>query len=581
METKITPVESYQRKYLKKDSNYRQWASLSEFAKELIDQTIDSTEDLLNFLYKKNELDVVVREQMATYYLETSRFVNARDDDPTSKQIAEELQANKDKTTGILMKKILNSPFLGDLLKTKPELRQMILNIQNNHKIYTEKNESVIARLNELKNQYKKINAQHKILVNGEEMILHKAGPAVKDAPRSKRIETALAVEDCHEKHSETLDEIFDEMVEKRHLKATQAGYQNFVDYTWTEWSRIDYRPKDCRNVCSAIETHFIPIYKEVFEKRKQFLGLKEAFLFDLYSDLGNAPAPVFPKTQEEFCSKLKQVFKSIHPDFAEAFDYLIEKDRLDFEARSNKVTAMFMMYFPEQRLPFIFYMPVNTVYDVHGTIHEVTHGIHSMYYNQYSLLGLQHPGAEVAELFTLSMELISLDYWGVYFEDRQNLIRAKLKKLENCLGLLRMVGLWDTFQQWAYLHPDHTRKERNLYWDDLSKRYDFGITPIKSIPAAENTGWQRRPLIYSHPFYMIEYAFAQFGAFEIYRQYRESPTQTMNNLIAAMKLGNTRSIQETYQTAGVQFDFSDATVKTSAKFLSTEYNRLFEQLEF
>jgi len=581
MDAKITPVEPYQRKYLKKDVNYSQWESLNKFAQELIKQPIHSTEDLVDFLYKKNELDVVVGEQMENYYLESFRFVNAKDSDPNSKQIQNELRSNKNKTDGILMKKILNSGFLDDLLKSKPELRQMILNIQNKHKIHTEKNESVIARLNELKNQYKKINAQHRIIVSGEEMVLHKAGPAVKDAPRVKRIETALAVEDCHEKHSEALDEIFDELVEKRHIKAIQAGYQNFVDYTWTEWSRNDYHPKDCSNVCSAIETHFIPIYKEIFEKRKQFLGLKEAFLFDLYSDLGNAPAPVFPKTQEEFCSKLKQVFKSIHSDFAEAFNYLVEQDRLDFETRSNKMTAMFMTYFPERRLPFVFYMPVNTVHDVHGTIHEVTHGIHSMYYNQYSLLGLQSPGAEVSELFTMSMELISFDYWDVFFENRQNLIRAKLRKLENCLGLLRMVGLWDTFQQWAYLYPDHTRQERNLYWDALSKRYDFGITPIKPISPEENTGWQRRPLIYTYPFYMIEYAFAQFGAFEIYRQYRENQTQTINNLIAAMKLGNTRSIQETYQTAGVQFDFSDATVKKSAEFLSNEYNRLFEQLEF
>lgn len=79
----------------------------------------------------------------------------------------------------------------------------------------------------------------------------------------------------------------------------------------------------------------------------------------------------------------------------------------------------------------------------------------------------------------------------------------------------------------------------------------------------------------------MIEYGFAMFGAFEIYRQYLENPSQTINNLIAAMKLGNTRSIQEIYKVAGVSFDFSDVYVKRIAEFVRTEYNGLFEQLEF
>jgi len=581
MNTKILPVFPYQRRYLEKDVNYTTWESLSKFSQELIDHTINSTDDLIEFLHKKNDLDVIVYEQLASYRLESARFVNARENNPESKQTEADLRSNSIRIEGTLIKKILNSPYLEDLIKVKPEFRQMILNIQNGDKIYAEKNEPVITRLEEIIKNYKKINAQHKILVEGEEMNLYRASNALKDAPRLKRRETAIAVENCREKHSQSLDELFDELVEQRHLLATQAGYKNYLEFVWDERSRVDYSPKDCTAICSAIETHFIPVHKEIIKKRKQCLGLKDIFPYDLQVELGSAPTPVYPKTQEELCIKLKQVFSAINPEFSEIVDYLIKKDRLDLEARPNKMTAMFMTYFPESRLPFIFYVPGDTMFDVHGPIHEVTHGIHAMYCSRHSLLGLQYGGPEIGELFTLSMELISSEYWDVYFKDRQNLIRARLRKLENCLGLLKMVGLWDVFQQWVYLNPDHTHEERNLFWNNLNTRFDIGITPTTPIIPEKNTRWQHRPLIYFAPFYMIEYAFAQFGAIEIYRQYRESPTQTMNNLIAAMKLGNTRSIQETYKIAGVQFDFSDEQIKKSAHFLSTEYNRLFEQLEF
>lgn len=580
MHAKIVPVKPYQRKYLEKDVNYSQWESLSSFSQELIEQPIDSTDDLIEFLNKKNELDVIVWEQLTAYSLESYRFVNARDNDPDSKKVEEDIRANYDKADGILMKKILNATYLSDLVNLKPEFRQMILNIQNQNKVHSDKNEAVTARLGELSNQYKKINAQQKVLVNEEEMNLFKASNALKDAPRSERRAIALAVENRRAEDSKRLDEIFSEMVEKRHLMAQQAGYQNYRDFIWDEKSRVDYSPEDCKNACAAIAAHFMPVYKEINEKRKRYLGLKEVYSYDLQLDIGVAPAPVFPQTQEELCSKLNQVFGQIHPDLSEVFDYLVQEDRFDMESRDNKTNAMFSTYFPETRLPFVFYSPVNTIHDVLGPIHESTHAIHAMYTNHQPLQGLQQPGAEVGELFTLAMELISTEYWDVYFEDQQNVIRSRLKKLENCLGLLRMVGLWDVFQNWAYINPDHTVKERNLFWDQLSKRFDIGITPNKPIPAEENTGWQHRPLIYFAPFYMIEYAFAQFGAFEIYRQYRENPNLTINNLIAAMKLGNTCSIQETYKVAGVEFDFSDAYVKKIAEFLSNEYDTLFDQLE-
>ncbi len=581
MNSKIVPVKPYQRKFLEKGVDYRQWKLLSSFSQELIEQNIDSTEGLIDFLYKKNELDVVVLEQLEFHDLRSFRFANTSVKDSSGKKLEKDLRSNYDKTIGLLNKKILDSPYLLDLMKVKPDFRRMILNIQNQSKVYAAVNETVVTRLSELGKKYNEVNALHKISVNDEEVNLFKAASAVKDEPRTKRREIDLEIEECREKHSPVLDKIFGEMVAQRHLLAEQAGYENYRDFIWDEKSRVDYTPKDCENICSAIETHFIPLQKETIEKRKHALGLEDIYSYDLQTDLGSAPSMTFPKNQKEILVKVRRVFNSIHPDFSKAIDYLIKEERLDFEARPNKVSAMFTTYFPESKQPFVFYTPTNTMHDVHAPIHELTHAIHCMYCNQYSLIGLQNPGAEVSELFTLSMELISSEYWNVYFEDEQNLIRSKMKKLENCLGLLRMIGLWDGFQRWAYLNPKHNTKERNFFWDDLSKRFDIGITSTSIKPAEENTGWQHRPLIYFAPFYMMEYAFAQFGAFEIYRQYREEPTQTINKLIAAMKLGNTKSIQEIYKVAGVEFNFSNAYIKRIADFVRAEYNELFEQLRF
>ena len=49
--------------------------------------------------------------------------------------------------------------------------------------------------------------------------------------------------------------------------------------------------------------------------------------------------------------------------------------------------------------------------------------------------------------------------------------------------------------------------------------------------------------------------------------------------MIAAMKLGNTASLQDIFKTAGINFDFSEEYVAEIADFLREEYDGLFEQL--
>ena len=83
---------------------------------------------------------------------------------------------------------------------------------------------------------------------------------------------------------------------------------------------------------------------------------------------------------------------------------------------------------------------------------------------------------------------------------------------------------------------------------------------------------------IFEIPFYYIEYAIAQLGALQMYKQYKENPKQALENYKKALSLGKSKSLTEVYEAAGIRFDFSSETIKELMAFVEKELE-LLEQL--
>ena len=54
-----------------------------------------------------------------------------------------------------------------------------------------------------------------------------------------------------------------------------------------------------------------------------------------------------------------------------------------------------------------------------------------------------------------------------------------------------------------------------------------------------------------------------------MWKQYLENDKQAIENYTKALSLGYTKNLNELYKTAGIQFDFSETTVKELASFIS------------
>jgi oligoendopeptidase F len=174
-----------------------------------------------------------------------------------------------------------------------------------------------------------------------------------------------------------------------------------------------------------------------------------------------------------------------------------------------------------------------------------------------------------------MSMELMSMEHWDVFFKSEQELNRAKKQQLESVMDTLPWIAAIDKFQHWIYLNPTHSVAERYAAWRDIMNDFGSKVINYKGQEANLDRRWQVQLHLFEVPFYYIEYGFAQLGAIAVWRNYKQNPQAAVANYKKALALGYTKSIPEIYETAGIKFDFSPAYIKELMDFVKEEYEKI------
>jgi len=174
-----------------------------------------------------------------------------------------------------------------------------------------------------------------------------------------------------------------------------------------------------------------------------------------------------------------------------------------------------------------------------------------------------------------MRMELIFIDHWDKFFDNSEDLIRAKKDQLKDVLKTLPWVAVVDQFQHWIYTNPTHTSEERAEAWTKIFEPFGNNFADWSEHPNALENLWQKQLHIFEVPFYYIEYGIAQLGAISVGKNYKIYPKKGIFNYLNALKIGYTKTIKEIYETAGIEFNFTAAYVKELADFVQKELDKL------
>src|SRR5690606_40736977 len=98
--------------------------------------------------------------------------------------------------------------------------------------------------------------------------------------------------------------------------------------------------------------------------------------------------------------------------------------------SRKGKTPGGYNYSLAETGAPFIFMNSAGSFRDLTTMVHEGGHAVHTFLTADLELNDFKHCPSEVAELASMSMKLISMDYWAEFFSNTEELNRAKQYQL-------------------------------------------------------------------------------------------------------------------------------------------------------
>jgi oligoendopeptidase F len=367
---------------------------------------------------------------------------------------------------------------------------------------------------------------------------------------------------------------LFNKLIALRNQVALNAGFENYRDYMFAALGRFDYAPEDCFAFHAAIQQEVVPLIKQFNEKRTKELGY-QLRPWDLEVDTQNREALEPFTSGSDLLDKTVKCFRKVDDYFAWCIETMDNMQRLDLESRKGKAPGGYNYPMAETSVPFIFMNAASSTRDVETMVHEGGHAVHSFLSKDLELAAFKNCPSEVAELASMSMELISYDGQDEFYRTPEELKRAKEEHLEGIIKVLPWIATIDKFQHWIYTHPKHTADERKLYWIELSKEFGTGMVDWSGYEQVQSYTWQKQLHLFEVPFYYIEYGMAQLGALGVWRNFLTDKSKAVKQYKEALSLGYTKPIGEIYKTAGVEFNFSDTYIKSLMEFVKAELNKL------
>jgi len=549
------------------------WNKIENYFEDLKNRTINSAQELELWLRDRSELEAVLEEDVAWRYIKMNI-------DTTDEKLAQnfeffitEIEPKIAPYTNAFNEKLIASEYLNDLEKDKYHI--YIRGIKKQIEIFREKNIPLQTQLQSDAQKYGAIAAKMLVTINSKEITMQQAAKYLKDTDRLVRENAFKITTERRLKDVNELNNLFTALVHKRDELAKNADFKNYRDYMFAEMGRFDYTAKDCFDFHNAITKEVVPVTNSFDEDKKYKLGLEKLKPWDTTVDpLGNSPLQPF-EGGEELIDKSINCFYKIKPFFGDCLATMKEMKYVDLESKTGKAPGGFNYPLHEIGVPFIYMNAVGSQRDLVTMVHEGGHAIHSFLSRDLELTGFKDAPSEVAELASMSMELITMDFWDEFYDNEEELKRAKKEQLEKSLETLPWVAAIDKFQHWIYENPNHKIEERNAAWNSIMQ--DFGSSSVDWTGNEEalTNLWQKQLHLYEVPFYYIEYGMAQLGAIAVWRNYKQNPDKALEQYMDALKLGYTKSIGEIYKAAGIEFNFSQEYVKELVDFVKSELAKL------
>ncbi len=456
---------------------------------------------------------------------------------------------------------LLASPFKADFEREFG--KDFIKSIEAQQKLTDERVVQEKIEESKLVQEYQKTTAAATTDFRGEECNFYGLLKHMLSTDRAERKEAFLAWANLYESISEKLDAYFDRLVTLRKRMAEKLGFSNYVEMAYLINGHFYYGAKEVAAFRKQVVDVVVPLAQKLYEAQKERLGVDTLRYYDeqLCYREGNA-APVGDKDYLVKCAQ--EMYRDISKETGEFFDHMIENELFDLETRPGKQLGGYCTFIFGYGSPFIFSNFNGTTADVDVLTHEAGHAF-KLYVAAkcVPLSSLIWSTNEISEIHSMSMEHFAYPYMDKFFGENADKYRyAHLAEAVKCMPYLCLV---DHFQHEVFAH-NYTAKERRAAWRRLEKIY-LPWRNYDGNPFLEEGGfWMQKPHIFASPFYYVDYALAQTGAFEYYARAEENRAAAWADYFRLCKAGGSKSYFELLKLGNLSNPFEEGTVEKILK---------------
>lgn len=466
-----------------------------------------------------------------------------------------------------ILKKEMGEVIVASPFKAEMEKEFGAILIQNMEAQKQLSDESIVddqVKEAELVSRFMKTQAAATVEFKGEQIGNYGLLKIMQSTDRAERKEAFEAWAKLYEGIAPTLEEIYDGLVKVRAGMAKKLGFKNFIPMGYLRRRRFDYTEKELEVFRKQVREVVVPAAAKLYERQKEALGIDTLYYYDesIASPSGN-PVPIGDK--EYLVGEAQKMYRELSRESGEFFDFMMEYELFDLDSKHGKRAGGYCTTLPQYHAPFIFSNFNGTDADVNVLTHEAGHAFAGFTAAKYQKTPeLCHSTSEINEIHSMSMELWTYPWMENFFGDKAEEYRRE--HLADALMKIPYMLCVDEYQHKVFKNPEMTTMERRAVWSGLEKIY----MPWRNYAGNEflesGAFWIKQQHIFLYPFYYVDYAMAQMGAFEFYTKMKEDRKAAWADYYKLCAAGGSMGYFDLLKYSGLHKVLEDGSVKIILK---------------
>ena len=427
-------------------------------------------------------------------------------------------------------------------------------------------------RSGELTQAYQKTTALANTQFRGEKCNFYGLLKHMESTDRAERREAFEAWAALYAQIAPTLDAQYDELVQLRAKMAEKLGFKSFTDMAYLQRRRFDYTQEDVKAFREQVKNVITPAVDRLRRAQQKRLGVEKLKYYDeaLIFPEGNAD-PI--GTKDELIAKAQKMYREMSQETGEFFDFMTEYELFDLETRPTKRMGGYCTSFAKYKAPFIFSNFNGTSADVDVLTHEAGHAFQG-YLGMRSIpvSMLKGSTSEINEIHSMAMEHFAYPWMESFFGENND--KYLYAHLLGALAVIPYMCCVDEFQHCVYEKPGMTAMERRAVWREIEKAY-MPWRDYDGVEFLEEGGfWMQKQHIFLYPFYYIDYALAQMGAFELYGRMKEDKSVAWQDYLRLCRAGGTKGYFDLLKVANLSNPFHAGSVEVAVGHVIEELEK-------